>query len=414
MSEIKVNNRKAADDQFERASDLLGLNKNIREALLMPNRELTVEVPLRRDDGSIEVLKGYRVQHNNSRGPYKGGMRYHQEVDLDEVRSLAGLMTWKTALVDLPYGGGKGGVCIDPSKYSTREIERVSRRFFKAIDPIIGPNKDIPAPDVNTNAQVMAWFMDEYGQHHGYTPSIVTGKPVDLGGSLGREEATGRGTAIITREAANRVGIDLEGATVVIQGFGNVGSYAAKFLSEMGCKIIAVSDVNGGLVEPDGFDMNSLFKYAYEKKTIHGTGQGKPIGNEALLHLECDFLIPAALGGVIHKMNAHGLKCKWVIEAANGPLTPTAIDILYDEGVNVMPDILTNAGGVTVSYFEWVQNLQQFRWTEEEVNERLEKKLVDAFNQTFDLCDEKNISLRNAAFMISIDRVARAFDLRGI
>lgn len=409
-----MNNRKAADDQFERASDLLGLNPNIREALLMPNRELTVEVPLRRDDGSIEVLKGYRVQHNNSRGPYKGGIRFHHEVDLDEVRSLAALMTWKTALVDIPYGGGKGGVCIDPSKYSQRELERVSRRFFRSIDPVIGPNKDIPAPDVNTNAQVMAWFMDEYGQHHGYTPSIVTGKPIDLGGSLGREEATGRGTAIMTREAAKRDGIDLDGATVVIQGFGNVGSYAAKFLAEMGCKVIAVSDVGGGLHESDGFDMESLFQFAYEKRTIHGSGQGTPITNNELLHLKCDFLIPAALGGVIHKMNAKGLNCRWIIEAANGPLTPPAIDLLYEDGVNVMPDILTNAGGVTVSYYEWVQNLQQLRWTEDEVNERLEKKLVDAFHETWELCDAKNISLRNAAFMISIDRVARAFDLRGL
>jgi len=414
MPEVKVNNRKATDDQFERASDLLGLNSNIREALLMPNKELTVEVPLRRDDGSIEVLKGYRVQHNNSRGPYKGGMRFHHEVNLDEVRSLAALMTWKTALIDIPYGGGKGGVCINPTNYSQRELERVSRRFFRGIDPVIGPNKDIPAPDVNTNAQVMAWFMDEYGQHHGYTPSIVTGKPIDLGGSLGREEATGRGAAIMTREAANRDNIDLNGATVVIQGFGNVGSYAAKFLSKMGCKIIAVSDVGGGLHEPSGFDIESLFQFAYEKRTIHGFGQGSPITNDELLHLKCDFLIPAALGGVIHKMNAKGLNCKWIIEAANGPLTPPAIDILYNEGVNVMPDILTNAGGVTVSYFEWVQNLQQLRWTEDEVNERLEKKLVDAFHETWELCEDKNISLRNAAFMISIDRVARAFDLRGI
>ena len=412
--DIKVNNRKASDDQFDRAADSLGLKEDVRESLKMPDRELMVEVPLRKDDGSIEVLKGYRVQHNNSRGPYKGGIRYHHEVDMDEVQSLAALMTWKTAAVDIPYGGGKGGICIDPAKYSVRELERVSRRFFRGIDPIIGPNKDIPAPDVNTNAQVMVWFMDEYGQHHGHTPSIVTGKPINLGGSLGREEATGKGTAIITREVANLDGLDLNGATVVIQGFGNVGSYAGKFLSEMGCKIIAVSDVHGGLHEPDGFDVQTLFDYNYEHRTVQNCGQGQPITNDDLLHLECDFLIPAALGGVIHKMNAESLNCKWVIEAANGPLTPPAIDILFEGGVNVMPDIITNAGGVTVSYFEWVQNLQQFKWTEEEVNQRLEKKMVDAFNETAELCDQKDISLRMAAFSVAIDRVAHSFELRGI
>ena len=242
---IKVNNRKASDDQFDRAADLIGLKEDIRESLKMPDRELMVEVPLRKDDGSIQSFRGFRVQHNNSRGPFKGGIRFHQEVDLDEVRSLASLMTWKTSLVDIPYGGGKGGITLNPHDLSERELERVSRRFFRAIDPIIGVNKDIPAPDVNTNAQIMAWFMDEYGMSHGHTPGIVTGKPIDLGGSLGREAATGRGCAIITRETANRYNMDLEGATVAIQGFGNVGSYAGKFLSEMGCKIIAVSDVHG-------------------------------------------------------------------------------------------------------------------------------------------------------------------------
>ncbi|MBN4080983.1 glutamate dehydrogenase [Caldithrix abyssi] len=412
--DVKVNNRKASDDQFDRAADFIGLKNDIRDSLKMPDRELMVEVPLRRDDGSIEVLKGYRVQHNNSRGPYKGGIRYHHEVDLDEVRSLAALMTWKTAAVDIPYGGGKGGICIVPEKYSVRELERVSRRFFRGIGPIIGPNKDIPAPDVNTNAQVMAWFMDEYGQHHGHTPSVVTGKPIDLGGSLGREEATGRGTAIITREVANRYGLDLNGATVAIQGFGNVGSYAGKFLSELGCKIIAVSDVNGGLHEPDGFDVPNLFDYNYVHHTVQNCGQGQAISNDDLLRVECDFLIPAALGGVIHKMNAESLNCKWVIEAANGPLTPPAIDILYDAGIKVMPDIITNAGGVTVSYFEWVQNLQQFKWTKDEVAERLEKKMVDAFNETAELCDKKEISLRMAAFSVAIDRVAQSFELRGV
>ncbi len=327
---VKVNNRKAGDDQFDRAAELIGLKDNIRDSLKMPDRELMVEVPLRKDDGTLQSFRGYRVQHNNSRGPFKGGIRYHHEVDLDEVRSLASLMTWKTALVDIPYGGGKGGITVNPHELSERELERLSRRFFRAIDPIIGVNKDIPAPDVNTNAQIMAWFADEYGQLHGHTPGIVTGKPINLGGSLGREAATGKGTAIITRETAKRYDIDLEGASVVIQGFGNVGSYTGKFLSEMGCKIIAVSDVHGGLHEPDGFDVPSLFKYNYDNRTVKDCGQGKTLSNEELLGLECDFLIPAALGGVIHKMNADQLKCKIVIEAANGPITPPASEILYD------------------------------------------------------------------------------------
>jgi len=411
---IKVNNRKASDDQFDRAADLIGLKEDIRESLKMPDRELMVEVPLRKDDGSIQSFRGYRVQHNNSRGPFKGGIRFHHEVDLDEVRSLASLMTWKTALVDIPYGGSKGGITLNPHELSERELERLSRRFFRAIEPIIGVNKDIPAPDVNTNAQIMAWFMDEYGMSHGHTPGIVTGKPINLGGSLGREAATGRGCAIITRETANRYNMDLEGATVAIQGFGNVGSYAGKFLSEMGCKIIAVSDVHGGLYEPDGFDIPVLFDYNYEHRTVKDCGQGSAISNEELLAMECDFLIPAALGGVIHKMNADQLQCKIVIEAANGPTTPPASEILYKQGIHVVPDILTNAGGVTVSYFEWVQNLQQFQWEEDEVNEKLERRMVRAFEEVSVVCDEKKTSLRMAAFTVAIDRVAQSFELRGL
>jgi len=411
---IKVNNRKAGEDQFDRAANLIGLNDDIRDSLKMPDRELMVEVPLRKDDGTIHSFRGYRVQHNNSRGPFKGGIRFHHEVDLDEVRALASLMTWKTALVDIPYGGGKGGITVNPHELSERELERLSRRFFRAIDPIIGVNIDIPAPDVNTNAQIMAWFMDEYGLLHGHTPGIVTGKPIDLGGSLGREAATGKGVAITTRESANRYGLDLEGAAVVIQGFGNVGSYAGKFLSEMGCKVIGVSDVHGGLREPDGFDVPSLFDYNYKNRTIKDCGQGTPITNEELLGIECDILIPAALGGVIHKMNAEELKCKIVIEAANGPTTPPADELLHNKGIHVVPDILTNAGGVTVSYFEWVQNLQQFQWDEDEVNEKLEKRMVRAFKEVSSVCDEKKTSMRMAAFTVAIDRVAQSFELRGI
>lgn len=411
---VKVSNLKASVDQFDRAADLLGLDENIRNSLRMPDRELSVEVLLRRDDESLESFKGYRVQHNNSRGPFKGGIRYHHEVDIDEVRSLAALMTWKTALVDIPYGGGKGGITIDPSGYSERELERLSRRFFRAIDPVIGPNKDVPAPDVNTNAQVMAWFMDEYGQMHGHTPAIVTGKPISLGGSLGRESATGKGVAITVRETASKFGVELKGATVAIQGFGNVGSYAGKFLGDMGCKLIAASDVHGGLHAPDGFDTDALFDYAYEHRTIKGCGQGKEISNDDLIALEVDFLIPAALGGVIHKMNVDQINCRYVIEAANGPTTPPASETLFEKGVHVVPDILTNAGGVTVSYFEWVQNLQQFQWEEEDVNAKLERKLVNAFKEVAALSDKKKISLRTAAYMVAIDRVARAFKLRGV
>ena len=410
----KVNNKKASDDQFNRAADLIGLDETIRTSLNVPDRELMVEVPLRKDDGTIESFRGYRVQHNNSRGPFKGGIRYHEEVDLDEVRSLAALMTWKTALVDIPYGGGKGGISVNPSTLSELELERLSRRFFRAINPIIGVNRDIPAPDVNTNPQIMAWFMDEYGMINGHTPGIVTGKPIELGGSLGRNAATGKGTAIIARETANLLNMDLEGASVVIQGFGNVGSFAGRFLNEMGSKIIAVSDVNGGLYDPDGLDITSLVDYNNNNGTIKGFSQGDLVSNKDILNIECDFLIPAALGGVIHKMNVEKLNCRVIIEAANGPVTPPADDILFKKGVYVIPDILTNAGGVTVSYFEWVQNLQQFQWTEEEVNEKLENKMVAAFNEVSSMMKSKKTSMRMAAFAVAIDRVAKSFELRGV
>ncbi len=413
MSEVKVNNFKACCDQFERAADKLGLEENFSNSLMMPDRELAVEVPLNRDDGSLAVFKGYRIQHNNARGPFKGGIRYHQEVDLDEVRALAALMTYKTAVVDIPYGGGKGGITIDPRDYSERELEQLSRRFFRRISPIIGVNKDIPAPDVNTNAQIMAWFMDEYSQNHGYSPGIVTGKPIDLGGSLGREAATGRGVYFTIREAAAEFEVDLSEATAVIQGFGNVGSFAAKFLHEAGCKVIAVSDVSGGLHEPNGLDISSLTDYVKENRVIEGSGQGKKLSNEELLTIQCDFLVPAALGGVIHKMNADNLNCRFVIEAANGPTTPPGDEILFDKSIPVIPDILTNAGGVTVSYFEWVQNLQQFRWEEDEVNSKLEKKMVSAYSEVSALRKEKKVSFRTAAFMVAIDRVARSVKLRG-
>ena len=397
---------------YKSAVEKLGLKSNIARALEIPDRELKVEIPFRRDNGEIDSVVGYRVQHNNTRGPFKGGIRYHHHVDIDEVRSLATLMTWKTALVDIPYGGGKGGIGIKPSDYSKVELERISRKFFRAIDPIIGVNIDIPAPDVNTNAQVMSWFMDEYSQTHGYTPGIVTGKPLELGGSEGREAATGRGTAIITREAAEKWNIDLNGAKVVVQGFGNVGSYAAKFLHEYGCKIIGVSDISGGLYAPDGFDVEELFDYNYKHRTIDGYQYGKKITNEELLALECDFLIPAALGSAINEDNVDSLNCKIIIEAANGPVTGEAADKLWKKKIAIIPDILTNAGGVTVSYFEWVQNLQQFKWPEDEINQKLEQKMVAAFNEVYSVKQNKNVPMRIASFMVAIDRVSTAYNLR--
>ena len=397
---------------YSEAVNKLGLKPNIAKALELPDRELTVEVPFRRDNGELESVVGFRVQHNNTRGPFKGGIRYHQHVDIDEVRSLATLMTWKTSLLDIPYGGGKGGIGVDPSQYSKTELERMSRRFFRAIDPVIGVNVDIPAPDVNTNAQVMSWFMDEYSQIHGYSPAIVTGKPLELGGSAGREAATGKGTAVITRETADKWGIELKNCKVVIQGFGNVGSYAAKFLDEYGCKIIAVSDVTGGLYDSDGLDIPSLFDHNYQNRTIDGFDQGKKITNEELLALECDFLIPAALGSAINDSNVDSLNCKVIVEAANGPVTGDAANKLWDKKIAIIPDILTNAGGVTVSYFEWVQNLQQFKWTEDEVNKKLEEKMVHAFNEVYSIKKEKNVPMRIASFMVAIDRVHSAYNLR--
>ena len=397
---------------YKHAIKELGLKSNIANTLEMPDRELTVEVSFRKDNGEIDSVVGFRVQHNNSRGPFKGGIRYHQHVDIEEVRSLATLMTWKTSLLDIPYGGGKGGIGVDPSKYSKTELERMSRNFFRAIDPIIGVNIDIPAPDVNTNAQVMSWFMDEYSQTHGYTPAIVTGKPLELGGSEGREAATGRGTAVITRETADKWGIELKNAKVVIQGFGIVGSYASKFLHEYGCKIIGVSDVTGGLFDPDGLDIPSLFEHNSQNRTIDGFNQGKKISNDELLALECDFMIPAALGSAINKSNVDSLNCKVIVEAANGPVTGDAANKLWDRKIGIIPDILTNAGGVTVSYFEWVQNLQQFKWTEDDVNAKLETKMVNAFNEVFELREKNNVPMRIASFMVAIDRVHKAYALR--
>ncbi len=411
---MEINNFNAYCDQFDRASHELELEENLAKLLKYPDRELSVELPLIRDDGSLMMLHGYRIQHNNARGPFKGGLRFHPRVDIDEIRALSALMTFKTALVDIPFGGGKGGIQVDPKELSSRELEQLTRKFVRAISPIIGVQTDIPAPDVNTNAQIMAWFMDEYSQTHGYTPGIVTGKPISLGGSRGREAATGYGVSIILREIAKYRGIPLEDATIVIQGLGNVGSWAAQNLHQAGCRVIAVSDHEGGILDPEGIDIPSLLEYKRENGSIHGFAKTKTIDQGTLLCTPCDFLIPAALGGIIHKMNANSLQCKMVVEAANGPTTPTADEILRNKNIPVIPDILANAGGVIASYYEWVQNLQRHYWEEEEVNNKLEKKLVDALYEVIALAHSREeLSYRTAAFMLAINRVADAVAIRG-
>ncbi|MBT3347649.1 MAG: glutamate dehydrogenase [Thiotrichales bacterium] len=411
---MDVDNFKAYCDQFDRAVNELKLDKNLATLLKYPDREIKVELPLVKEDGSLKVYKGFRIQHNDARGPCKGGLRYHHLVDANEVRALSALMTFKTALVNIPFGGAKGGIQIDPKELSCRELEQLTRTFVRSITPVIGLHTDIPAPDVNTNAQVMAWFMDEYSQINGYTPGIVTGKPISLGGSKGREAATGLGASIILRETAKYRNIPLQGASVVIQGFGNVGSWAARTLHSYGCKIIAVSDAAGGIYSKYGLDIPKLIEWQKENDSIHSFKGVEPIDNEALLCLPCDFLIPAALGGVIHKLNAEAIKCKVIIEGANGPTTPSADEILWKKNIPVVPDILSNAGGVIVSYYEWVQNLQHNYWEEKYINSKLEKKLVDSFYEVAALAHSKQeLSYRTAAFMLAIRRVADAVQMRG-
>lgn len=411
---MEINNFKAYCDQFDRAAQELELDENLAALLKYPDRELSVELPLIREDGSLKVFRGYRIQHNDARGPFKGGLRFHPQVDIDEVRALSALMTFKTALVNIPFGGAKGGIHIDPSQLTSRELEQLTRTFVRAISPVIGVHTDIPAPDMNTNAQIMAWMMDEYSQNNGYSPGIVTGKPISLGGSKGREAATGVGISIVLREAAKYREMPIEGASVVIQGYGNVGSWAARTLYSYGCKIIAVSDTQGGIYNPDGIDIPALQKHMTTEGSIHHSSLATAITNDELLCTPCDFLIPAALGGVIHKMNADCLNCKMIVEAANGPTTPTADEILRKKNIPVIPDILANAGGVVVSYYEWVQNLQRHYWEEQEITHKMEKKLVDSFFEMAALAhSRKDLSYRTAAFMLAINRVSEAVRMRG-
>ena len=403
----------AATFFFYKSADRLQLEDHLRQILASSYRELAVQIPVRMDDGTIEVYRGYRIQHNGARGPYKGGIRYHPSANLDEVRALAALMTWKNALIDVPFGGAKGGVQCDPRTMSDGENQRLSRRFTSMISYVIGVNRDIPAPDMGTNAQTMAWMMDAYGQKNGYTPGIVTGKPVELGGSPGREEATGRGVVIATQEAAKRRGIDFGGARVAIQGFGNVGFWATAIAAEDGATIVAVSDVEGGVHNGNGLDLDALGRHRGESKTVADFEGGDRVTNEELLELECDILIPAAIEGVITSDNADDIKAEMVVEAANGPITPTADATLNERGVVVVPDILANAGGVTVSYFEWVQNIQQFRWELDQVNSELYKRMARATDAVFTRAEGDGTTLREAAFDIAVEKVAQAAEIRG-
>lgn len=404
-----------ATSQLEAAADLLDLSEAMRIRLRTPFREITVQLPVPMDDGSVRVYLGHRVQHNGARGPTKGGVRYHPTVDLDEVRGLATLMTWKTALLDLPFGGAKGGVSVDPAELSPTELERLTRKFTERIAIALGPYRDIPGPDMGTDGQVMAWMLDEYSSKRGYSPAIVTGKPVSLGGSYGRSAATGRGVMIVMREAAREYGIPWEGSTAALQGFGNVGNHLANFLHDEGVKVVAVTDVAGGVFNKAGLDIPALTKHVGRARTVAGFQGGEPLTNDALWSVPCDYLIPAALGGVITKEdNANELACRVLVEAANGPTTPIADKILAERGILVLPDFLTNAGGVVVSYFEWTQNLQQFRWDEEQVNAALEKKMVAAYREVTGVAREHDVSLRTAAYAIAMRRVAEAEEMRGL
>jgi glutamate dehydrogenase (NAD(P)+) len=398
-----MSGRAIVQSQFDRAADLINLEAYMRKILMSPFREVQVEVPVRMDDGRIEVFTGYRIQHNGARGPCKGGIRYHPEADHDEILGLAAIMTWKTALMDIPFGGAKGGVTVDPKKLSKLELERLTRRFTQRIAIVLGPYRDIPAPDVNTNAQVMAWILDEYSSRQGYSPAVVTGKPIALGGSLGREEATGRGVMYVMQEYARDFGIPIKGGRVVIQGFGNVGSHLARLVdSEAGATVVAVSDVLGGMYNDKGLDIPGLVAHT------------KRITNEELWTIPCEWLVPAALGGVITKeANANTVDCKVVVEGANEPTTPTADRILEERGIAVIPDFLANAGGVTVSYYEWAQNLQQYRWTHEQVNRELKATITKAYLSVRDLAKEKKVTFRTAAYGIALQRVADAERLRG-
>ena len=415
MSENSFNPYEMALEQLRIAAEIMDLDPNIHETLKYPKRSLLVSVQVHMDDGSVKIFKGYRVQHSDARGPYKGGIRYHPDVTLDEVKALAMWMTWKCAVIDIPLGGAKGGVTCNPKELSTGEIERITRRYTTMIMDIIGPYRDVPAPDVYTNPQVMAWILDTYSQITGYSVlPVVTGKPLSLGGSEGRFEATSRGLSYAVIEAVKDLNMDLKGMKVAVQGFGNVGMHAAKFLHEEGCKIVGVSDSKGGIYNPDGLNPLKAFEHKKETGSVMGLEGCKDITNEELLELDCDILVPAALENQLTEKNAPNIKAKIVAEGANGPTTPAANKILYEKGVLVIPDILANAGGVTVSYFEWVQNLGREHWSEKEVNKMLNRKMVKGFDDVFDTSKEYEINMKTAAMVLGVSRVAEAIKTLGM
>lgn len=405
----------AVQHYFDRAADQLALTSNMRTLLMTPKREVQVQVAVEMDSGELHTFIGYRVQHDDSRGPMKGGLRYHHEVDLDEVRSLAALMTWKTAVVNIPYGGAKGGIAVDAKKLSHRERERITRKFIDGIHDIIGPDVDIPAPDMGTGPEEMAWIMNQYNKYHGFNPGVVTGKPVEYYGIPGREEATGRGVGILTLKTVGRLGHKSQKTRVAIQGFGNVGSHTAHYLHEAECKVVAISDLSGGYYRESGLDIADALRYAAaNSNSLAGYSGGDHITNEALLELDVEVLIPAALGGVITAENADKIRAPLIVEAANAPIRPDADDLLTKRGVRILPDILANAGGVTVSYFEWAQNRQYYKWNLDRVRQELEPVLSSAFEEVWNLAQEQQVSLRTAAFMVAISRVGRATVLAGI
>ena len=399
---------------FDKAADELELSDSLRTRLAMPEREITVQLPVEMDDGRLVCFMGYRVQHNRARGPMKGGLRYHHEVDLEEVRGLASLMTWKTAVANIPYGGAKGGVAVDSRKLSRRERERITRKFVDEVHELVGPDKDIPAPDMGTNHEEMAWFFHQYNKYHGFNPAGVTGKPVEHYGIPGREEATGRGVGILTLKSLGRLGHKIKGATVAIQGFGNVGSHAAKFLAEAEAKIVAISDLSGAYYNPAGLNVLDMVRYVRAHKVLEGYTEAEHLTNEQLLEMEVDILVPAALGGVLTRENASRIQAKMIIEAANAPVHPDADDILAERGILLLPDILANSGGVTVSYFEWAQNRQFYQWGIDRVRGELERLLGAAFEQVWELSKSRKVTLRTAAYMVAIERVARATLLSGV
>lgn len=416
MQELDTHTFRLAVAQFDRAAEAMQLDPNLRERLKLPQRSLIVSLPVRMDDGRVEVFTGYRVQHDSSRGPCKGGIRYHQDVSLGEVSALAMWMTWKCALAGLPYGGAKGGIQVSPKKLSPAELQRLTRRYAAEIFPLIGPDKDVPAPDVGTDAQVMSWIMDTYSQQVGYAvPGVVTGKPLSLGGSLGREEATGRGVVYVTLEALRHLKLSIENSTVAIQGFGNVGSHTALIMQQEGARVVAISDVTGGIYNAKGLDIPELIRrYRNSGQSLADTKMGEFITNEELLRLDCTVLVPAALSEQITETNADRLRCRILSEGANGPTTLEADRILEEKGIFIIPDILANSGGVIVSYFEWVQDLQRFFWSASDIQQRLHNIITSAFHRTLQFSNERRTSMRMAALMSGIDQVAQAHLQRGL